>query len=120
MSLGRISECMPKTVKGTSEVFEECDTIHPGFVTEDFMNTLEALGDAAQVAVLQKHIRDDVIWSRGRIPWRRSPFWLVLKVALQSSLKYAFQNDIMQHQYKNFMLFFISKFRTRRLWQFPL
>jgi hypothetical protein len=52
MSVERIPECMPKTVKANSEVPEDRDTIHPGFVTENFMNILEALGEAPQVSVL--------------------------------------------------------------------
>lgn len=109
MSVERIPECMPKTVKANSEVPEERDTIHPGFVTENFMNILEALGEAPQVSVLQKHIRDDIIWNDSRNPWRRSPFWLVLRVALQSALKSTFPDDVLHSQYKNFMLFFTSK-----------
>lgn len=68
MSVERIPECMPKTVKASSKVLEERDTIHPGFVTENFMNILEALGNASQAVILQKHIRDDVIWNDSRIP----------------------------------------------------
>ncbi len=101
---------MPKTVKAKSEVLEERDTIHPGFLTENFMNILEALGDAPPVMTFRKHIRDDVIWHKSRIPWKRSLFWLVLRVALQSALNLSFpDNDVMHIQYKNFMLFFISK-----------
>lgn len=33
----------------------------PGFMAENFMNMLEALGNASRVLVLQKHIREDIL-----------------------------------------------------------
>ncbi|KAG4429501.1 hypothetical protein IFR05_015018 [Cadophora sp. M221] len=52
MSVERILECILKTVKASSEVVEERDTIHPGFVAENFMDVIEALGDAPQFVAL--------------------------------------------------------------------
>ena len=109
MTIERIPECMPKTVKAGSVVLEERDTIHPGFVTENFMNILEAVGGPAEIHPIQKHLRDDIVWHSSRIPWRRSSLWLVLKIALQSALKFRFPDDLTHRHYKNFMLFLLSK-----------
>jgi hypothetical protein len=61
-------ERMPKTVKASLENLEERNTIHPRFITKNFMNMLEALGNASRVVVLRTHIREGIFWNNNRIP----------------------------------------------------
>ena len=69
----------------------------PALVTHMLMATIEALGSPAQVSVLKKRVRDDVLFRSGTGgtdpdcgPWRRHPFWLLLRVAVRRHLQQAF------------------------------
>ncbi|KAH9051484.1 hypothetical protein EDB87DRAFT_1582498 [Lactarius vividus] len=43
-------------------------------------------GQPASVDRITKRIGDEVLWKGASKPWRRSPLWLVIRVALQTSL----------------------------------
>ena len=47
---------------------------------------LRAVKQPLDVPRIYKHTRDDVLLNDALTPWRRSPLWLVLRVALQTSL----------------------------------
>ncbi|KAK3347284.1 hypothetical protein B0T25DRAFT_614272 [Lasiosphaeria hispida] len=66
--------------KAGASVTESRDTTDPALVTHMLMPLLEAMGSPAQVPVLQKRVRDDVNLKNANVPWRRLPFWLVLRV----------------------------------------
>ncbi|KAH7063255.1 hypothetical protein B0J12DRAFT_758465 [Macrophomina phaseolina] len=100
---------MPTTRKAQSNVPEERETAHPKLVTENFMAVLEALGDSYRSPTIHKHIRDDVNWDHSKLPWRRSPFWLVIRVTIQLLLTHAFPGNESRIQYKNLMALVISK-----------
>jgi hypothetical protein len=72
-----------KTQKAGSFVYESRNTVNPALITEMLMTLLQANGSLASTPVLQKIVRDDVCWADGEQPWRRSSFWLVLRVAIQ-------------------------------------
>lgn len=51
------------------------------------MTLLEVNGHRVVSPLLRKRVRDDVCWTDGaKKPWRRCPFWLVLRVGLQKHL----------------------------------
>lgn len=50
------------------------------------MTLLEANGSRINTPVLRKRVKDDVCWDNAALPWRRSPFWLVLRVCTQRLL----------------------------------
>jgi hypothetical protein len=76
-----------RTNKAGSFVIETRDTVDPALITSMLMTVLEANGARSFPPILRKRIRDDVCWSDGaRKPWRRSPFWLVLRVGIQRQL----------------------------------
>ncbi|KAL2356430.1 hypothetical protein BJ546DRAFT_947666 [Cryomyces antarcticus] len=104
-----VAAMMPITNKARSEVVEIRDTAHPGLVTEYLMNLLAAVGRFQKGGTIIKCTRDDVLWHNSKLPWTRSPFWLVLRVALQKGLVRAFPDDAQHSHYKNFMLFFVTK-----------
>lgn len=92
--------------KARVSVSEARDTSDPALITQMLMVLLEGIGDHATVPTLTKRVRDDVnlnirlgkrirdeadldglnIRESESLPWRRLPFWLVLRVAAQRQL----------------------------------
>lgn len=113
--LGSFIEKMKRDVLGQAvgrgskaglQVSEERETSHPKFITEMLTGILRAIGSPAPTQRIQKRIADDVLWDNAKIPWRRSPLWLVVRVALQTTLKLPDGTHI---EYKAFMVFFMAK-----------
>jgi hypothetical protein len=102
------TEVLPTVKKADSIVEEYSDTVHPKFVTEMLTGILRAIGRPCDVSRIYKHTRDDVLWKNTGLPWRRSPLWLLLRVALQTSLMRD-EAEKPHLQYKSFMLFFMAR-----------
>ncbi|EPE02597.1 hypothetical protein F503_06573 [Ophiostoma piceae UAMH 11346] len=69
----------------------------PALIMNMLLAVIEALGSPAKVHVLKKRVRDDVVFRSGPGgtdpgcgPWRRHPFWLLLRVAVRRHLQLAF------------------------------
>jgi hypothetical protein len=101
-----LSEANEKGNKAGSAVSEERETSHPKFITGMLTGILRAIGKPAIIKRIQKRIADDVLWDNANIPWRRSPLWLVVRVALQTTLRHPNGSD---KDYKSFMVFFVAK-----------
>lgn len=101
-----LEDAMPKSSKAGSEVVEERETADPKFITEMLTGILRAIGDPADIERIQKRIADDVLWENVKLPWRRSSLWLVVRVALQTSLKSSTDGHV---QYKAFMVLFMTR-----------
>ncbi|KAL6701246.1 hypothetical protein J3F84DRAFT_391848 [Trichoderma pleuroticola] len=85
-SMEAIQDLQAQTMKANVLVTEVRDTSDPAMITEMLMGILEAIGEFAHVPKLRKRVRDDVNFVTGSLPWRRLPFWLVLRVAAQRHL----------------------------------
>src|SRR6266702_392350 len=85
-------------VKGGSTVREVRESPHPRYISELLVGILRGFGQPASVDRITKRIGDEVLWKSAYKPWRRSPLWLVIRVALQTSLD--------RDMYKTFNLFF--------------
>ncbi|KAI1458353.1 hypothetical protein F4805DRAFT_456984 [Annulohypoxylon moriforme] len=72
--------------KAGVSVAETRDTTSPALITQMLIPLLEAMGDHFEAPVLRKRVRDDVNILEGDLPWRRLPFWLILRVATQRQL----------------------------------
>jgi len=94
-----ILDSTPITFKAGSVVREIRESVHPKYISGLLVGILRGYGRPAAVDRLTKRIGDEVLWDNAYAPWRRSPLWLVLRVALQSSLRTG-------HLYKPFILFF--------------
>ncbi|KAF7169283.1 hypothetical protein CNMCM5623_002079 [Aspergillus felis] len=81
-----IYEFAAKTRKAGAEVSEARDSTEPGFITQFLMTFVAANGERACPPLLRKRVRDDVCWNNAELPWRRSPFWLVLRVCIERML----------------------------------
>ncbi|KXJ89333.1 hypothetical protein Micbo1qcDRAFT_212713 [Microdochium bolleyi] len=68
--------------KAGSSVLENRDTVDPSLITALLAAILNANGQRCQATLLKKKVRDDVCWHNAASPWRRLPYWLVLRVAL--------------------------------------
>lgn len=90
----------PQARKAGTSMDEDRDTTHPGMISEFFMGFLSAAGHPAQVNTISKNTREEVLWRDARSPWRRSPVWMLLRVALQLNLP----RDL----YKEFIVFMMS------------
>ncbi len=86
------------TVKAGSTVREVRESADSRYISKLLVGILRGFGRAATVDRITKRIGDEVLWKGAYKPWRRSPLWLVIRVALQTSL----DSDM----YKPFMLFF--------------
>jgi hypothetical protein len=86
------------TVKAGSTVREVRETAHPRYISQLLVGILRGFGQSTSVDRITKRIGDEVHWKDAYKPWRRSPLWLVIRVALQTSM----DHDI----YKSFILFF--------------
>jgi hypothetical protein len=62
---------------------EDRDTTHPGMVTDYLFNVVAAVGKAVTATRITKHTREEVLWNNCKLPWRRSPMWLLVRVTLQ-------------------------------------
>lgn len=101
-----VLDSAPTTTKARSTVLEERDTAHPRYITDLLTGILRGIGKPAEgVVYVRKRIADDVLWNDARLPWRRSPVWHVLRVALQTTL-----TEYGVHDYKVFMTFLHAKF----------
>ncbi|KAI1260766.1 hypothetical protein F5Y18DRAFT_441591 [Xylariaceae sp. FL1019] len=89
--------------KAGASVTEVRDTTDPGLISQMLMSILEAIGTSYEPPTLRKHVRDDVNFGNGDLPWRRLPYWLVLRVATQRQLCLALGNAGGQLAYKTMM-----------------
>ncbi|KAK0232833.1 hypothetical protein IW262DRAFT_1443858 [Armillaria fumosa] len=100
-----LEEASPTSRKAGHNVIEEREPPHPRFITQLLTGILYGQGGhAADIKRFSKRINDDVRWLNAKLPWRRSPIWLVLRVALQSSLF----EGIDHLDYKMFITYFLA------------
>jgi hypothetical protein len=74
------------------------------------MPLLEVNGKRVFPPVLRKHVRDEVFWDGAEKPWRRSPFWLVLRVAVEIHLSRILGGEVGRLQYKFLMCLMMAQF----------
>lgn len=96
-----LSAAAGKGVKAGETLVEERESAHPRFVTELLTGILRAVGKEVEVDRFMKRVADEVLWDNTKVPWRRSPLWLVVRVALRMVLG--------QEAYKHFMIFFMAR-----------
>ena len=117
---GTSKQVTTEVTKARSTVREPRNTVDPRFVTEMLTGILRALGQPFDVRRIHKRTRDDVLWSDALNPWRRSPLWLLLRVAMQTSLFDSSDPAGPHFQYKSFMIFFMARVLERaKAYSFP-
>ncbi|KAI4721480.1 hypothetical protein E4T48_02363 [Aureobasidium sp. EXF-10727] len=88
---------------------EERDTTHPGFVQDYLMTILSVIGKDHASVTTEKRVRDDILWQKTNQPWRRAPFWLLLKVAVLRTLSANLSPTEACRRYKQLMIEVISR-----------
>ncbi|CAG8959752.1 hypothetical protein HYFRA_00001658 [Hymenoscyphus fraxineus] len=88
------------------------DTVSPQFVTEWLPGILRAFGSPFEVPRIYKRTRDEVLGAGDKEPWRRSPRWTLLRVALQTTLA---SPEGGHQRYKLFMIYFMATVLDRAL-----
>lgn len=106
MSRKTIDDATPKTKKAGAVVSEERDTAHPRYITELLTGILRGVGHVANVNRIAKRIADEVRWHDSFLPWRRSSVWLVIRIAIQTSLHVEGGDH---REYKAFVAYFVAK-----------
>ncbi|KAF2790836.1 hypothetical protein K505DRAFT_281867 [Melanomma pulvis-pyrius CBS 109.77] len=95
---------------GSSKALHEVrDTSDPAVVTGLLMRILESIGTVHATPLLRKRVRDTVVFDQAYKPWRRSPYYLVLRVAMQRQLYRIFGAEIGRLYYKIIMCLFLSR-----------
>ncbi|KAF8729261.1 hypothetical protein RHS02_07818, partial [Rhizoctonia solani] len=89
----------PKTRKAGADVRESRDSINPNYFIQFFFGFLRGLGESIDPPQVTKRLGDEVLWMDAKNPWRRSPIWLIIRIALQSSLD-------SNSTYKHFMVYY--------------
>ena len=105
-----VAEFAATSLKASSFAIETRDIVSPSLVLDQLMALFEANGHAISPVLLHKNVRDDVCWARGsQNPWRRSPGWLVLRVAIQRALLLGFGEAEGRLHYKLLNSVFLSQ-----------
>ena len=89
-----------QTFKAGTPIHEYRDTAAPSVISSMLMAILEESGSRIQISRLRKRVRDDVCWLNAAKPWRRSPYWLVLRVAISRFLTHALGEEQGRFEYK--------------------
>ncbi|KAL4963332.1 uncharacterized protein BDV14DRAFT_201959 [Aspergillus stella-maris] len=109
MSHQYVAGTKPMVKKAQQEHEEDRDTTDPKLVTEFFTAFLRPSATAVDSLQVHKNTREEVLWNSTRLPWRRSPLWLLIRVALQLSIRRLGESKgIDKDLYKHFMLYCMS------------
>ncbi|KAB5525653.1 hypothetical protein GE09DRAFT_1257349 [Coniochaeta sp. 2T2.1] len=85
MSFQDATEMKATAKKAGQSHIEIRDTNSPELITDFLMSFLETVGQPVSVQRIWKTTREEVLWSNTLLPWRRSPVWLLTRVALQTT-----------------------------------
>ncbi|KAB5554451.1 hypothetical protein GE09DRAFT_1173514 [Coniochaeta sp. 2T2.1] len=85
MSFQDATEMKATAKKAGQSHIEIRDTNSPELITDFLMSFLESVGQPVSVQRIWKNTREEVLWSNTLLPWRRSPVWLLTRVALQTT-----------------------------------
>ncbi|KAI5807814.1 hypothetical protein DFH27DRAFT_650380 [Peziza echinospora] len=109
MNYSEMKNAQRTTQKAQGEHKEIRDSNRCIYITELLTGLLQGVGGVATRSLerIEKRIADDVVWKKALLPWRRSPFWLVMRVALQTSIVRDADGGF--RGYKALMLFFMSR-----------
>jgi hypothetical protein len=109
MSHQSVAGTKPKVKKARQEHDEDRDTTNPKMVTEFFAAFLRPCAAVFDGLQIHKNTREEVLWLNTWSPWRRSPLWLLVRVALQVILRRLCHRDgISEDIYKHYMVYYMS------------
>ena len=92
-----------RSVKAKTSIIEARDTVNPALITQMLMPLLEAIESSIDVPRLEKRVRNDVNIENAEFSWKKLPFWLILRVAIQRYLCITLENETERACYKFFI-----------------
>ncbi|KAJ7221940.1 hypothetical protein C8J57DRAFT_1593700 [Mycena rebaudengoi] len=112
LEVTEMSDAVPKTKKARNEQGERREVTDIRYISELLGGIARSLTPdtetlASSTVYVTKRINDHVLWKKALLPWRRSPKWLVIRVALQTTLKQWGVNE--RYGYKVFIAFVLAK-----------
>ncbi|KAE8135900.1 hypothetical protein BDV38DRAFT_120045 [Aspergillus pseudotamarii] len=99
-STEQIDEFAAKSRKAGVKLAESRDVVDPALIYEFLITLLGVNGCRICPPLLSKRVKDDVCWDNAELPWRRSPFWLVLRVCVQRLLYLRLGGELGRLYYK--------------------
>lgn len=105
--------------KAAAPLPEVRNTSDPAIVTGLLMTILEANGATKDVTILRKRVRDTVMFDQAFKPWRRSPFYLIVRVAIQRHLYTQVGPAIGRLYFKTIMCLVLNQFLEDVLKKIP-
>ncbi|KAM0145804.1 hypothetical protein ACHAQE_011068 [Botrytis cinerea] len=114
-----LSRFVARSNKAEVHVVEARGTTDPALIVQMLMPLLEAIGSSVEVPRLRKRVRDDVNFHNAESPWRRLPFWLILRVAIQRQLCLDLGTKYGQICYKFLICIFLAQLLEHCASQLP-
>ncbi|KAF2802677.1 uncharacterized protein BDZ99DRAFT_454339 [Mytilinidion resinicola] len=108
-SIESVKQFAAVTYKASAPMPEIRDTTDPALITGLLMTILDTNGATFLAPILRKRVHDTVSFKQARKPWRRSPFYLVIRVAVQRHLYRALGAELGHTYYKTIMSIFLSR-----------
>ncbi|KAJ4218358.1 hypothetical protein NW757_014598 [Fusarium falciforme] len=103
MSHQTVREAKHKVRKAKQEHDEDRETVDPRIVTNLLPSMLRGAGEQVSVRGICKNTREEVMWSNSKLPWRRSPVWLLIRLTMTRLAR----KD--GNPYKEFMVFLMAQ-----------
>ena len=112
MDCTEMPDAVPVTIKAKSKQSECREVTDIRYISELLGGiaravTPDADSAASSTVYVEKRINDHVLWNGGLNPWRRDPQWLILRIALQTSLSESKIDE--RYGYKVFITYVLSR-----------
>jgi len=107
-----LKQFQPHVTKAQASVVETRDTGSPALITHLLMPLIESIGSPLDVKIIRirKRVRDDTNLMKAELPWRRSPFWLVLRVSIHRHLQLFLGSTTGRACYKFLVVILLTQF----------
>ncbi|KAK1833011.1 hypothetical protein QBC39DRAFT_381058 [Podospora conica] len=99
-SIAPFKQFTAQAFKAGTDHHEDRDTPSPRMISSMLVALLEENGRRINTPLLRKRVRDDVCWNNAQKPWRRLPYWLVLRVFVSRYLALSLGSDQGRFEYK--------------------
>ncbi|RBR20353.1 uncharacterized protein FIESC28_05317 [Fusarium coffeatum] len=106
MSYQKVAEAQPTARKSRADHHEERETTDPMIVNELLTSFLRGVGVQAHINGIRKNTREETSYNSSKLPWRRSPTWLLIRVGLQLTMTRLTGGS--DDTYKRFMVFLMA------------
>ncbi|RBR10600.1 hypothetical protein FVER53590_12130 [Fusarium verticillioides] len=106
-----LTDFSAQALKAGTSMPEFRNTSEPALISSMLMAILQQNGRRLAPTLLQKMVRDDVLWNNAERPWKRLPYWLVLRVTISRYLAQRL-GEIARVEYKFLLAHLFSEFLT--------